>query len=162
MPMARGIVSFVCVIVIACDLSLHAPRPAGAEDFGSVNGTWEGRLYPAFGPGLIASDAPLPIRIVVQDEKAQVFTGDDFTIEAKPGAFKAERLATSMVIFSMDSGRDHDGVWVATWAFVVTQKNHDTLITNFYRVVNNTGLPTTAENGRLSTAKAGELKRGPR
>jgi hypothetical protein len=60
---------------------------------------------------------------------------------------------------AIDSGKDNDGVWVETWAFVITQKDRNTLITNLYRVVNNTDLPLNIDYSKFSSAKAGELKR---
>jgi hypothetical protein len=70
--------------------SLLTPRQAEARDFGPVIGTWEGSLDPINGSGLVASDKPLPIRMVVRDDGAQVFTGENFDVEAKPGKFKVE------------------------------------------------------------------------
>jgi len=159
MHIARGILSLVGALAIAWGLSLLTPRQAEALDFGSVIGTWEGSLDPVNGPGLVASDKGLPIRMIVRDDRAQVFTGENFEVEAKPGKFKVERTATNMIVFEIDSGEDNDGVWVETWAFVITQKDRDTLITNFYRVVNNTEMPLNARDSKFSFAKTGELKR---
>lgn len=159
MYIARGILSLVGALAIAWGLSLLTPMQAQALDFGSVIGTWEGSLNPVNGPGLVASDKRLPIRMIVRDDGAQVFTGETFEVEAKPGKFKVERTATNMIVFEIDTGEDNDGVWVETWAFVTTQKDRDTLITNFYRVVNNTEMPMSARDSKFSTAKAGELKR---
>ncbi len=124
-----------------------------------MSGTWEGTLGPINGAGLSVLDKPLPIRIVVQDDGVRVFTGDKFDLEAKPGKFKIDRVATNMVIFATDSGKDKEGIWVETWAFVATQKDHDTLNTNFYRVVNNTEMPGNAPDSKFTLAKVGELKR---
>jgi len=159
MHTARGIVSLVGALVIAWGLSLVTPREADALDVGPISGTWEGSLDPVNGPGLTASDKRLPIRMIVRDDVAQVFTGENFEIEAKPGKFKVEKTATNMIVFEIDKGEDNDGVWVETWAFVITQKDQNTLITNFYRVVNNTEMPANAANSKFSIAKVGELKR---
>jgi hypothetical protein len=159
MHIARRISSLVGALAIAWGLSILMPRQAEAQDFGPVNGTWEGSLGPVSGPGLFASDKPLLIRIIVRDEGGQVFTGENFNDEVKPGRFKVERVATNMIVFAIDSGKDNDGVWVETWAFVVTQKDRNTLITNLYRVVNNTDLPLNIDHSKFSSAKAGELKR---
>jgi hypothetical protein len=157
MHIARGLFLLVGALVIAWTLSI--PTPGQAQDFGRANGTWEGSLGPVSGPGLFASDKPLPIRMIIRDEGPQVFTGEDFTVEAKPGKFKIDRVATNMIVSAIDSGEDNDGVWVETWAFVITQKDRNTLITNFYRVVNNTDLPLSNDDSKFSSAKAGELKR---
>jgi hypothetical protein len=159
MHIARRMLSLAGALAIACGLSLVTPRLAQALDFGSAIGTWEGSLDPVNGPGLVASDKRLPIRMIIRDDGAQVFTGDTFEVEAKPGKFKVERTATNMVVFEIDQGEDGDGVWVETWAFVMTQKDRDTLTANFYRVVNNTEMPLNATDSKFSSAKAGELKR---
>jgi hypothetical protein len=170
MHLARGLLSLVGALAIAWSLSILTPRQVQAQHFGPVNGTWEGSLGPVSGPGLFASDKPLPIRMIIRDERPQVFTGENFNVEAKPGKFKIDRVATNMIVFAIDSGEDKDGVWVETWAFVITQKDRNTLITitqkdrntlitNFYRVVNNTDLPLSNDDSKFSSAKAGELKR---
>lgn len=159
MHIARGLFSLVGALALTWTLSIAASRQGQAQDFGPVNGTWEGSLGVVSGPGLFASDKPLPIRMIIRDKVAQVFTGENFNDEAKPGRFKVERVATNMVVFAINSGEDNDGVWVETWAFVITQKDRNTLITNFYRVVNNTDLPLNVRDSKFSTAKAGELKR---
>ena len=156
---ARGLLSLVGALAIACNLLILIPGQAPAQDFGPVNGTWEGSLGPVSGPGLGASNEPLPIRMIVRDKVAQVFTGENFNDEVKFGKFKVERVATNLIIFAIDSGKDNDGVWVETWVFVITQKDRNTLITNFYRVVNNTDLPPNLDYSKFSSAKAGELKR---
>jgi hypothetical protein len=79
--------------------------------------------------------------------------------EVKPGRFKVDRLATNFIVYAIDSGNDKDGMWVETWAFVITQKDGNTLITNLFRVVNNTDVPLDKDNSRFSSAKTGELKR---
>lgn len=161
MHVARRILSLAGAVGIAWGLYLLTPKLAEALDFGSVIGTWEGSLDPVNGRGLVASDKRLPIRMIVRDDRAQVFTGENFEVEAKPGKFKVERTATNMIVFEIDSGEDNDGVWVETWAFVITQKDRDTLITNFYRVVNNTEMPLNGRDSKFSSAKTGELKRVP-
>jgi hypothetical protein len=159
MHIARVIVSLVGALVLAWGLALVPSRHADAQDFGAVIGTWEGNLDPVNAPGLSASDKRLPIRMIIRDDATQVFTGENFEIEAKPGKFKVERTATNLIVFEIDTGEDNDGVWVETWAFVITQKDRNTLITNFYRVVNNTEMPVTARDSKFSIAKIGELKR---
>jgi hypothetical protein len=149
----------VGALAIAGGFSILSPQQAEAQDFGPVNGTWEGSLGPVSGPGLFASDKSLPIRMIVRDEAAQVLTGENLNDEVKPGKFKVERLATNIIVHAIDSGKDSDGVWVETWAFVITQKDRNTLITNLYRVVNNTDLPLNIDNSKFSIGKAGELKR---
>jgi hypothetical protein len=47
---------------------------------------------------------------------------------------------------------------VETWNFTVTQKDKDTLLVDYVRVVNNLGL-TADINGKFATRGYGELKR---
>lgn len=109
MHIARGIASVVGALAIAWGLSLLTPRQAEALDFGPTIGTWEGSLDPVNGPGLAASDKRLPIRMIVRDDVAQVFTGENFETEAKPGRFKVEKAATNMIVFAIDKGEDNEG-----------------------------------------------------
>ena len=46
-----------------------------------------------------------------------------------------------------------------TWAFAVTQKDKNTLITNFMRQVNNINLPLSVGHSKFSAAATGELSR---
>ncbi len=159
MHIARGLFSLVAALALAWSISIVAPQPGEAQEFGPANGTWEGSLGPVSGPGLVSSNKPLSIRMIVRDEAAQVFTGEDFKDEIKSGKFKVERVSTNMIVSATDSGKDNDGAWVETWAFVITQKDRNTLITNLYRVVNNTDVSLSADYSKFSLAKAGELKR---
>ena len=89
MHIARGLLSLVGALAIAWTLSILTPRQVRALDFGPVNGTWEGSLAPVSGPGLFVSDKPLPIRIIVRDAAAQVFTGEKFNDEVKSGSSRS-------------------------------------------------------------------------
>jgi hypothetical protein len=159
MQTTRRVFSLIVAVAVTSGVALPPSRQVKAEDFGPLNATWEGSLSPINGAGLVASDKPLPIRMIVRDDRAQVFTGENFEVEVKPGKFKVERTATNMIAFAIDSGEDKDGVWVETWAFVITQKDRDTLITGFYRVVNNTAKPANAPDSKFAIAKTGEFKR---
>jgi hypothetical protein len=156
MHIARGLL-LVGALVIAWTLSVLTPGQA--EDFGPVDGIWEGSLGTINGAGLSTSDKPLPIRMTIRDKRAQVFTGENFNVEVKPERFRVDRIATNLVVFAIDSGEDTDGVWVETWAFAMTQKTPNTLMTNLIRVVNNTNLPLSVDYSKFSVAKTGELKR---
>src|SRR5262249_25312490 len=99
------------------------------------------------------------VRLIISGDTARVFAGKDLTREIKPGKFKAETFDTNAVIFASNSGHDNEGTWIETWAFVVTVKDHDTLITNHFRVVNNVDLPPTSDHSKFSKGYSGELKR---
>jgi hypothetical protein len=124
-----------------------------------VDGTWEGTLGIVVGPGLSTKGDTLPIRLIVKRRTAQVFVGNDMTREVKPGKFKVEQFGPNAVISAHDTGQDNDGTWVETWALVVTLKDSKTLITNYYRVVNNLDMPLSKSSSKFSKGYSGELKR---
>ena len=68
---------------------------------------------------------------------------------------------TNAVVVAIDSGNDNDGMWVQTYNFSVTLKDQNTLITNWYNVVNNTGIPLSSATSKFTGAAAGELTRVP-
>ncbi len=148
------------ILAIAILLFGLVPERAKAEDFGPLDGTWEGELRNVDMEGK-GRTGPTWQRVVIQDGKATVFykKKDGQIFEVKPGKFQVQRHLTNALVFAIDSGRDKDGVWVETWAFAITQKDRNTLIANFIRVVNNNDLPLTAEYSKFSVAAAGELQR---
>jgi hypothetical protein len=79
--------------------------------------------------------------MIVRDNGAQVFTGVKIsTLRPNPGSSRLSEPQPIWSFFATDLGEDSNGVYFETWAFVVTQKDRNTLITNFYRVANNTDL----------------------
>jgi len=141
---ARVINFAIGIFVIAAFLNGLLLWRAAAEDFGSLDGTWEGDLksIDLTGEGKATTAWR---RIIIQDGQARVFYKRDEKInEVKPGKFRVERQLTNAVIVAIDSGNDNKGTWVETWAFAVTQKDKNTLITNFMRQVNNINLPLSA------------------
>jgi hypothetical protein len=124
-----------------------------------VDGTWEGTLGIIMGSRLLTKGDTLPFRLIIKGRTAQVFVGTDLTREVKPGKFKVEQLGPNAVIFANDSGQDNDGTWVETWVLVVTLKDSKTLITNYYRVVNNLDMPLSKSSSKFSQGYSGELKR---
>lgn len=77
----------------------------------------------------------------------------------KPGNFRVERHLTNAIVMAINSGLDNEGLWVETWAYVVTPKDRNTLIANLVRVVNNNNLPLTNDHSKFSSALIGELQR---
>ncbi len=156
---ARVINFAIGIVVIAAFLNVLLLWRAAAEDFGSLDGTWEGDLKSVdlTGEGKVTTSWR---RIIIQDGQARVFYKRDEKInEVKPGKFRVERQLTNAVIVAIDSGHDNEGTWVETWAFAVTQKDKNTLITNFMRQVNNINLPLSVSYSKFSAAATGELSR---
>ncbi len=156
---ARVISFAIGIVVIAACLNGLVLWRAAAEDFGSLDGTWEGDLKSVdlTGEGKATTSWR---RIIIQDGQARVFYKRDEKInEVKPGKFRVERQLTNAVIVAIDSGNDNEGTWVETWAFAVTQKDKNTLITNFMRQVNNINLPLSVGHSKFSAVATGELSR---
>lgn len=141
---------------------IFAMLPARAEDLGTLDGTWEGNLAVVTVPTSLGPGRPYTVRIVIAGGNARVFAHD--TIggpfqEVKPGVFKVARVGPNGVIVAIEKGHDDEGTWVETWTFAVTLKQRNTLIANFYRIVNNVDLPLTVDHSKFSEAQAGELVR---
>jgi hypothetical protein len=141
---------------------VFAALPARAADLGTLDGTWEGNLVAGSVPSSLGPGRPYTVRIVIDRGNARVFahdvSGGPFQ-EIKPGVFRVARLGPNGVVVAMEQGQDNEGTWVETWTFVVTLKTRDTLIANFYRVVNNVDLPLSVDHSKFSEAQAGELTR---
>ena len=141
---------------------VFASLPARAADLGTLDGTWEGTLAVMPLPSSPGPDHTYTIRIAIAGARASVFTqsvsGAPFR-EVKPGVFRVARLGPNGVVLAMEQGQDNEGTWVETWAYVVTLKSRDTLVANFYRVVNNVDLPLSVDHSKFSEAQAGELSR---
>jgi hypothetical protein len=159
MPRARLFRFAAGALVAGMLLSGVLVRTAASQDFGTLNGTWEGDLQTVDldGSGKTTS---FPRRIVIQDRQAHVFYKSDGNWrEVKPGKFRVERHLTNAIILAIDSGKDNEGTWVESWAFAVTQKDRNTIITNFMRQVNNINLPLSVAHSKFSSAATGELAR---
>jgi hypothetical protein len=172
---ALGVITIVPIALLAVALFLphtalgnsqsplqnatRSNRTVSSESQSALDGTWQGTLGIVSGQGLSETGKPLPVRIVIANGSARVFVGPDYTLEVKPHQFKFVGLLTNAVIFATDSGHDTEGSWVETWAFAVTLKDSNTLMANYYRVVNNLNLPVANEHGRFSMGYSGELKR---
>jgi hypothetical protein len=136
--------------------------PCFAQDFGDLDGTWEGTL--SFVPGLgwwfKQGDSARETKVIIRGNTARLFQQEGGTfVERKPERLKIERLMTNAIIFAIDSGRDKDGTWVQNTVYAVTQKDHDALIVNVYTMANNLNKPPSAAFSKWSAAATGELKR---
>src|SRR5262245_34390498 len=154
--------AFLAVLAFACSL---APSPASSQQWGALDGTWEGSFVSIEGRGLSKPQgAWAPIRVVIDDVKAQVFLLEGGKAqEVKPGAFRISRHGPTAVIYAMDSDSSQTpwSSWVETWVFAVTLKDADTLIANFVRVVNNNDNPPITSESRFSMVSTAELRRAP-
>lgn len=144
-------------IVLA--LLVLGAQPALAQNFGPLDGTWEGDLT------RLDADPEKRVagwqRIVIQDYQAHVYYRDKEgkIVEVKPGKFQVQKLISNAIIAAIDTATDSDGRWVETWVFAATQKDAKTLIVNFTRQVNNVNLPLDKQYSKFAYFREGELTR---
>lgn len=143
------------------DIRSNNEKPSA--DSGGLDGSWEGELTFLQGANLNQTQPRTGrYRITIQGTSVRVyFILSDDVKEVKSGKFHMEDLMTNAVIFAMDSGKDDEGTWVETWVFSLTEKDKDTLLVNFSRMVNNIDLPLTSEHSKFAKEATGELKRLP-
>jgi hypothetical protein len=149
---------FLIIALAECAL----PQPSAAQDFGGLNGTWEGSLNYVQGPGLAVSKTTTSkwTKLIIAENSARAFyMKDNNIIEIKPGKFKIERAMTNAIVFAVDTGKDSDGTWVQNWLYALTEKDHDTLIVNHLAMANNLNVPLSNSSSKWSSAATGELKR---
>jgi hypothetical protein len=142
--------------------------PSAGRDVGSFEGTWEGKLEivdsswskdsdpdkrtkAAYGESLF--------KITIHGQSVRVYFGE---AEVKPDLFHAQIYMTNAVVFASGAGNDQDGEWVETWDFALTQKNSETLIVCFSRVVNNLDIAEEKKGSKFGLLAAGEFHRTSR
>ncbi|WP_298259227.1 hypothetical protein [Bradyrhizobium sp.] len=156
-------VVFIAILPIVSVMAFL--NPAAGQGSGSLEGTWEGRLEfvyvssskdPESNKRAKAAYAKSPFRISINGQRVAVYFGDE---EVKPGLFQLQAYMTNAVIFASSAGEDHDGRWVETWNFTVTEKNSETIIACLSRVVNNVDRPETSDDSKFGLIAAGEFHR---
>jgi hypothetical protein len=154
--------SFVLAALLFCVL---IPIGVSAQDFGPLDGTWQGQLkWLDTGDGRRHGDA-FTQKIIIQGQGARVFRfkgeqAEEITWDAtKEWPFQVQRKLTNAVVFAINSGRDDDGLYVETWVFALTQKDRNTLIASLSWVMNNNNLPLSVDYSKFSLAAKGELHR---
>ena|SRR6185437_5202726 len=132
-----------------------------AQDTGSIDGVWEGRLDWVHAPGLLARDYPFQVwRIQLQGTSAKMFIVRDGKLqEVYPGKWKVERLDSNVLIHGITSGTDSDGQWVATSSFTLLKRDSDTLGVVTSAAVNNTRFPLTSDISKFFQVKTGNFHR---
>jgi hypothetical protein len=142
--------------------------PSLGRDMGSFEGTWQGDLKLVALGNLDKESEPYKLtktryegsafKIIIRGQRASVYFGET---EVKPTLFQAQIYMTNAIVFASDAGEDRDGKWVETWNFTLTQKNSETLIACFSRVVNNLDVPEKKEMSKFFVVAVGELHRMP-
>jgi hypothetical protein len=158
----RRVVFIAILLLVSGTAFLH---PTAGQGSSSLEGTWEGKLEvvydsssndPESDKRVKAAYAKSPFRISINGQRASVYFGDE---EVKPGLFQIQAYMTNAVIFASSAGEDHDGRWVETWNFTVTEKNSETIIACLSRVVNNLDRAETKDGGKFGLLAAGEFHR---
>ena len=137
------------------------PGRAEAKDRDSLDGTWEGLLTPVQGQGFNEhASPPRRWRFVLSGASARVFliVGSELG-EVKPGQFQLRRQGGNALISSLDSGRDDDGNWTETEAFLILQKTPDLLQVLFSGAVSNNSLPSDSALRHFFTVSTGDFSR---
>jgi hypothetical protein len=136
--------------------------PGAARDIGSFDGTWEGKLDVVDTKGsqsynrTKAAYGESPFAIAIHGQRASVHFGET---EVKPTSFQTQIYMTNAVVFATDTGYQSGHQWVETWNFALTQKDSETLIVCFSRVVNNLDFAEGADNSKFYVLAVGEFRR---
>jgi hypothetical protein len=160
-----------CVFIILLAIGLF-PQQSFTREIGSFNGDWEGKLKVVATSvptdSVIHNDHVAPynahlFKIIIRNKDVRVFADND---EIKQGHFGIYQHKANAVVCATNSGIGHynkkDGAWVETWCFLLTQKDQNTLIGNFSRLVNHTDLPADDEYATFSINATGEFRRVPK
>jgi hypothetical protein len=139
--------------------------PVAARDIGSFDGTWEGKLDVVDTKGsqsynrTKAAYGESPFAIAIHGQRASVHFGET---EVKPTSFQTQIYMTNAVVFATDTGYQSGHQWVETWSFALTQKDSETLIVCFSRVVNNLDLAEGEDHSQFYVLAVGEFRRTSR
>jgi hypothetical protein len=151
---------FISILPIVSVIAfLHSTAGQGSSP---LEGTWEGKLDVVDTKGSLSYDRTnaayreTPFAIAIHGQKASVYLGEK---EVKPTSFQTQIYMTNAVVFATDTGYQNGHQWVETWNFALTQKDSDTLIVCFSRVVNNLDLAEGEDNSKFYVLAAGEFRR---
>lgn len=165
--MFQGVRRFAFIAILPLVSGIAFLHSAAGQGSRSLEGTWEGKLEvvydsssndPESDQRVKAAYAKSPFRISINGQRASVHFGDE---EVKPGLFQSQAYMTNAVVFASSAGEDHDGRWIETWNFTVTEKNSETIIVCLSRVVNNLDLGETKDGSKFGLIAAGEFHRSP-
>jgi hypothetical protein len=137
-------------------------QPSAGQRPGSLDGRWEGKLDVVDTKGsqsFARTKAALgesPISIAIHGQRASVYFGET---EVMPTSFETHIYMTNAVVFATDTGYQNGHQWVETWNFALTQKDSDTLIACFSRLVNNLDIAEGENNSKFYVLAVGEFRR---
>jgi len=137
--------------------SEQSPAPQVVAPF---DGVWEGKIFFDKEAFLAPTSTPAEgtdFRIEISGPVVRVFVKEAQGFqESKPGAFHIAPVETNAVIFASDSAPE---AWVESWTFAVAQKDADTLIVEYSRIVENRSAAIDARERTFATRGFGEFKR---
>lgn len=122
---------------------------------GSFDGAWQGKLHFDQGTPANAVDQNGEMRIDIRGIAVHIFPKMLHGQEFMADSFHIAPMQTNAVIY----GTHSDEKWVESWAFALTQKDADTLLFGFTRVVNNRSVPLSNPISKFSIRGSGEFKR---
>jgi hypothetical protein len=135
-------------------------RPPSDPMFQFV-GLWEGSLAGFDGPDFFpGAGHEIVFRLFITPDAVHVFTQSEGEWkESKPGFFSQSQWASQMIISSITSGHDDEGVWVESSIFTLVHVDSDTLQAYWVRAVNNLDLPLDHPDHHFAWGSSGHLKR---
>ena len=151
---------FIAIVLLVSGITFL--QPSAGQRPGSLEGTWEGKLDLVDTKGSSsynrtkAALEEYPIAIAIHGQVASVYFGET---EVMPTKFETQIYMTNAVVFATDTGYQGDHPWVETWNFSLTQKDSDTLIVCFSRVVNNLDIAEGEKNSKFYVLAVGEFRR---
>lgn len=145
MEIVRTIV-IVAVLSLGCYTSARAlvpvtPQQEQHQDFGVLEGTWEGAFETRSPtPEGHTVSSQVAIRLVLEDGVARIFAGQGgLWKEVEPGRFTVEFLGTNALIYLVHAGKiptPEGSRWFEIYLLAVAAKTDDSLLGRWVRVVN--------------------------
>jgi hypothetical protein len=155
-------------VLTGVSLVLLSAVQAEALETPNLDGVWEGDIRIDESGKLNVTEAEkdlhdVYVRLTIEGPVVAVaFKINGSWTDAKPGVFHISQVKTNAVIFGTNYSGDENEGWTETWSFIVTPKDDSTLITEYARLVNNSGFRVDAENVKLGVRGYGEMKRAAR
>jgi hypothetical protein len=130
--------------------------PRADTDF---SGEWIGAVKWSKSGPVSAADASTDVRIVIRQGQPHVFMKYRDWMEVKPGKWRLSQLDETMILSSLDSGSDFDGIWIEAWDFHLLRLNADEAAVSYMRTVNNRDMPASLSWRTFTTTAQGHIRR---
>jgi hypothetical protein len=130
--------------------------PRADTDF---SGEWSGAVKWSKSGPVSGADASTDVRIVIGQGQPRVFMKYGDWREVKPGKWRLSQLEETMILSSLDSGSDFDGIWIEAWDFHLLRLNVDEAAVSYMRTVNNRDMPASLSWRTFTTTAQGHIRR---